>query len=709
MKKSINVFGIKTNNLKNIDITLTRNAINLIIGPSGSGKSSLAYETIAQIAQYEFMSMFADNILEPTYRVREYENMIPAVPIKQSNFNNNAYSTIGTYFGINRNVALIYAALLDLDESFFVLNKESNLCNNCHGLGHVKFLDKNRIVNYDIPIGKNPFRCWNRYVEFYSHIIQQFCASSGINFEKTFRQLSERERELLLFGESQNKFSVRYKKLNSISQRTTKYYGVMTSKPMMPNFSPANHFFSNQECSFCNGKKYSKEHDNFKLYDISIGEFMTMPFVDLKRHIEKIMPRFEENGLMSSMQNIYRFASTAVELNLNYLFFHRSIPSLSGGELQRLRMIQVFNNQLEDFMIVLDEPLAGLHSSERHAIRKSIINLIPKHTLLIVDHGDTFSGVAQNIIALGEGSGIEGGNIIDVNQYLNRQCVKKDFLIAPPSHMLKILLTNRIYHYCGVSLDIGISCMNLITGRSGVGKSTLLREYFSQYFENYIYVNQKPLVGNKNSTIATAIGVSVRISEVFAKNHHKDKRFFSNQTGCDGACSVCLGAGYLEYANGNETKLQLECRECGGTGFNKRLLNYKVSGKNIFNIWNMTIKEAIEFFQDIDKKITKELECAPQLLLSHLKIGQPISSLSGGENIRVKILKSTNSSAKILGIDEPFKGLSNSEIFHVAQHLEKLRSQGKTIIVADHSEAIKQYFACKFELIVSDENILTGI
>ena len=145
MDGSIKIWGIETNTLKNIDVQIERNAINLIIGPSGSGKSSLAYDTIAQIGQHEFMSMFADNVSDPTYRVKAYENMVAAVPIKQSNYNNNIRSTIGTYFGINRSIILIYAAVLGLDEESFVLNKEENLCEECHGLGYIKVLDQNRI------------------------------------------------------------------------------------------------------------------------------------------------------------------------------------------------------------------------------------------------------------------------------------------------------------------------------------------------------------------------------------------------------------------------------------------------------------------------------------------------------------------------------------------------------------------------------------
>lgn len=228
MGDNIVIEGIETNNLKNIDVQIVKKGINLIIGPSGSGKSSLAYDTIAQIGQHEFMAMYADDVYEPSYKVKAFSNMVAAVPIKQSNHNNNMRSTIGTYFGLNRSVGLIYAVMLDLSEAFFVLNKESNLCDKCHGLGYISKLDYNKIIDFNIPLKNNPFRCWNRYKDFYAQMIVNYCVDNGIDSEKTFRELSEKEKKLLLYGESLEKYSVRYKKTNAFSRRTSRFYGVLT-------------------------------------------------------------------------------------------------------------------------------------------------------------------------------------------------------------------------------------------------------------------------------------------------------------------------------------------------------------------------------------------------------------------------------------------------------------------------------------------------
>lgn len=705
MSGTIKIWGIETNNLKNIDVFLKSNGINLIVGPSGSGKSSLAYDTIAQIGQHEFMSMFADDVSEPTYRIKGHENMVPAVPIKQSNFNNNVRSTIGTYFGINKSVILIYAATLGLPEDFFILNKEENLCEVCHGIGSIKVIDPNRIINYDLPLNKNPFRCWNRYKDFYIQIISKFCSDNSIDSNKTFRQLSTEEKHCILYGISNQKYSIRFKKGNYLSQRTTKYFGVMTEQPMMIGFNMSPQYFSDITCEHCHGKKYADQYEQYKLQGVSIGDFMIMPFEQLQPYLQKLSPSLTDLSLTFALQNISKFVQKAIELNLGYLCLHRAIPTLSGGELQRLRLVQVLNTQLSNLLLVLDEPLAGLSGNEKDSVFKCITALSKKHTIVIVDHSDIFANKAKTIIALGEKGGIFGGRLIDANKYLEEQRIINKINVAPAKKNIYVTIDNPIYTYTGVNIKIGQNCLNLITGHSGVGKSTLLREYFPQYFEQYLYINQKPLMGNKNSSVATALGILTPIASLFAKAHNKDKQFFSN--GKDSKCPVCNGAGYIEFGSEYDSIVRLQCKECKGTGFNKMLKQFKLHGKTIFDILNMTIDEATEFFFSFDAKITHSLKETSSLLLGHLKIGQPMSTLSGGENIRIKILKAMNSQAEVFGIDEPFKGLSNNEIFCVVQYLERIRQKGRTIIVVDHSNFIDQYFATHIELIC-ENNILKG-
>lgn len=707
MGESIKIEGIETNNLKNIDVSIVKKGINLIVGPSGSGKSSLAYDTIAQIGQHEFMSMFADEVSEPSYKVRAFSNMVAAIPIKQSNHNNNMRSTIGTYFGFNRSIGLIYAVALGLREDFFVLNKESNLCETCHGLGYVSKLDYNKIVDFNIPVKKVPFRCWNRYKDYFAQMLELFCAEHRIDSSKTFRELSDKEKDLLLYGESTEKYSVRYKKVNALSRRTSKFFGVLTGNPMLPGVGIGRSYYSDFECECCHGKKYSSLFDEFKVEGLSIGEFMTMPFSELKLKIARIENRVSDDRLTFTIKNLKAFVEKAVELKLGHLCFHRSIPTLSGGELQRLRMVQVFTTQLSDLIIVLDEPLAGLSGDEKRSIYNNVVELAKKHTIVLVDHGDTFCSAAAKVIALGEKGGCAGGHLIDAQKYLEKQNAIEPVEAPAVEETIDIELRSSIYKYKGVKVSFAKNRMNLITGYSGVGKSTLLREYLPQCFGSYLYINQKPLLGNKNSSVATALDFSSKISEVFGKKYKKDKKFFSNLTGNDGMCPICAGAGYIEYGDDFHQATRIECRECEGTGFNTILKKYKIKEKSIFDVWRMTLEEAQVFFGDLDKSISVTCATASEIMLGHLRVGQATSTLSGGENIRVKIMKTAKSKADIIGVDEPFKGLSNTEIHAVATFLNNIRERNKTVLVIDHSTGIDRYFSQWIQLENRDD-ILQG-
>lgn len=700
MTDFINIWGIKTNNLKDISVRLNKHSINLIIGPSGSGKSSLAYDTVAQIGQHEFSAMFSDDISEPTYRVNGYCNMVAAVPIRQSNYNTNMRSTIGTYFGLNRSIALIYASQIGATEDFFTLNKEMNLCETCHGIGTVRELDVNKIIDFNVPLNKDPVKCWNRYKDFYSQIIEKYCLEQGIDSDKTFRELSENERHLFLYGESNEKYSISYKKTGAHSRRTTKFRGILTETPMMIGFTPGRQYYSDVQCPVCQGKRYSERFDKYRVHGVSIGELMTTPLSELVAFTKELQGDETLSSMPFIMNELYDFLTKATELNLGHLCLNRSIPTLSGGELQRLRMVQVFNTQLTDLLVVLDEPLAGLSGREKNLVLDNIIDLAKIHTLVVVDHGDTFVKSADNIIALGKGGGKNGGNLIDTEEYFQSQKSQLCFEVSPSTKQtLHLSSSISIYGFKGIDISIELNCMNLLTGKSGVGKSTLLREYLPQLVEQYTYVSQKPLSGSKASSVATLLGIFVKTTELFAKKYARDKTFFSNQNGCAGACPSCSGAGYIEYGD-ESSKTRIECADCSGTGFNRQLAKYTLSGKTMLDLWTMTVDEAREYFRALDKHIASELDKASSLMLGHLILGQSSASLSGGENIRVKLLKASRlkKTANIIGIDEPFRGLSNREIYQVAKYLDELRRSEKTIIVVDHTEDVGKYFFRHLEL-----------
>mgnify|MGYP004467678411 CR=1 FL=1 len=707
MERDIVIKGIQTNNLKDIDVVLKKNAINLILGPSGSGKSSLAYDTVAQIGLHELGAMYSDSVKEPEYKVESFSNMVVTIPIKQLNSNNNVRSTVGTYFSLNPCLAKIFSSLLELPYDYFVLNKTENVCPICLGVGYVKNLDPNKIVDYDKTLEDVPIKCWKKNKDFYRQIIKLYCDEVGIEAREKFRQLSDSQRKQILYGTSKQKFKIKYKVTNHQSTRTTLYYGPMLNISMLKNFSPSDDFYSEIKCEKCNGEKYETGHKTYKICGYSIGEIMMMPFLNMASWIVKVRKNYDCKDIDFSLNQIEMFAQKASELNLGHLFINRNIPSLSGGELQRLRLIQVFSSQLSDLLIVLDEPLAGLSAKEKTVVYENIIDLSKKHTLLIVDHHDVFINVASQIYTLGEGGGKKGGKIIDTGSYINKQHKRLQLDVQPVDRLKHIDVRTEVYAYEGVDLKIAENRLNVISGSSGVGKSTLLREYFPQVFDNYLYINQKPMGGNIRSTVATDLNIATRIIQDFAKKFKQDKSFFSNMTSGDGACKTCSGSGQIVYGSQSQSQIILECKDCKGTGFDKKLSKFKWNELSIQDIWKMTIDDAIEYFEGIDDKVLSKLRLAQSLMLGHLEIGEKTSELSGGENIRMKLIKALDANNKVIGIDEPFKGLNSQEIFMIVKALEKLVNKGKTIIVVDHEEEGFKYFSNHIEL-VNKNGILCG-
>lgn len=697
MNEDIEICGIKTNNLKGFDVKITKNGINLIIGPSGSGKSSLAYDTISQIGLHELNSLYNDSESEPSFKVDSYKNMMVSVPIKQLNSNTNVRSTIGTYFNLTQNIIAIFSSVLDLPYSFFVLNKTENFCPICKGLGTIKTPDVHKIINFNIPLNKNPFRCYRIYKEFYCEMISKFCEEKKIDSSKSFKDLTDSEINELLYGVSKKKYQVKYAKTKYVASRTSYYYGVLLlEKHMMPDFTLSESFYSDTTCPECLGEKFNIEKRDYKVCNKSIGEVQGLPFSELLLWIEEVKSKQLAKNADFSIRQIYDFCKKAVELKLDYLFLNRTIPSLSGGELQRLKLAKLFNTQLKDLLIILDEPLAGLSKYEKQIICENIKKLVPKNTVIIVDHHDVFFDVAKQIITLGEKSGILGGFLIDTKKYLKD--IEQNYELTPHKSDIfeTINLKKQVYRYSGVSLVIETSAMNIITGSSGIGKSTLLREYLPLYFENYEYLNQKPLLGNKDSTVATALGIFTLITSIFSKKYKKERTFFSNHSGDKGSCPVCSGSG-LQFFGSSDVNFSYECKECKGTGFNQELSKYKINDKSIIDILSMTIDEATEYFI-ADKKISSLLKAASNILLGSLVLGQKTSTLSGGENVRMKILKASKSTSNCLGIDEPFRGLSKVEIYYVAKYLASFVDDGRTIIVIDHEEEGVKYFSNRIEL-----------
>jgi len=685
--------GIKTNNLKNIDVKIQKNKITCITGPSGSGKSSLAFDTIYQISKNELNQLYGYENFHNEFSVEAYRNIIPTVALEQNNFNNNPRSTIATYYGIDKLFNKMISFYDNVSFSQFSFNKLESACKKCKGLGYQFSADLIKILDYDSTIKNIPFLNWrNSESDYYKQLIEKYCDEMDICIDEKFRNLDDISKNNLLYGVSHKKYTITYKQSGRKRVKTDFYKGPILrleekiNKNYLENRDIA--FIKKDKCSACNGYRFSNKILKYKLFDKNLGEIYTMELDLLKKWLLKHKSIWENDlYCKGSIEIILSFINKSIHLKLGYLNFNRSINSLSGGELQRLRLAKILNTQFNNILYVLDEPSASLHPSEYNSIAESMLSVIKKkNTILFIDHNLYFLDISDNIIALGPVSGREGGFLVDSMRYVNNSVstiVYKFFKAAS-----YINIENKRYNNIeNLSVSIPVNSLIGICGVSGSGKTSFVKGILPQYIENLIYTSQKPINGNAYSVVATYIDVMANIRTLFSKENNVDENLFSFYANSKGSCSICNGKGYITYQSKFDDRFSYKCPECEGKRFNNVALKYKFNSLNIYEVLNKTVDELIEVFKEIKGNIINALITMKRLGLGYINIMQDVHSLSGGESQRLKLVKAlkSNQKCRCIILDEPFKGLSSSDIRDIIDFLYEIVEDSNTVIIVEHN------------------------
>lgn len=693
--------GIKTHNLKNIDINLHKGEMTCISGVSGSGKSSLAFSTIAGISKAEYDKMTNDNKVELDYDVDSYDDVIMAVPLKQLNFNVNPRSTIMSYFDLQKFVIYVAGIMTGLPLSDFNYNGDGR-CRNCHGLGYELQPNPFSIIDYDKKICEVPFRCWQKtYVDFFRQLLISYCKECGIDSNRRFKELSDKQKEILLYGTGSKKQTFKFKAGGRTRFKTSCYIGPITGleKKTDDIFSHNREQYCTQKkCGCCNGSRLREKTVSKELCKgFSVGDLYTEDIDTLEKDLLKLEKGINKT-LQSALETILTFIGACKKVGLGYLSLTRSISSLSGGELQRLRIAQLIIGKMHDLLIVLDEPTASLYPAEVDFAIDIIEEMRRKNTLLVVEHNKKVIERSDHNIYLGYDGGKNGGYLISKDEYLKLQEGSLQYRFFKGTASEKCLLYSDYVDYEGGELKIPRSSIIGVCGMSGCGKTTILREIFPKYYEDYLYVSQKPLKGNSFTTVATYTKVLDEIRKRFAKALGKDKSCFSRRG--KGGCDKCSGSGVVEIGSLYEEKLFDTCNKCNGTGYLQEVLTWKVDGINIYDIQQMTVDELIELKMNISSKANKMLALLSSLGLGYLKISQRIKTLSGGENQRIKLAEALSENKyAMIGLDEPTKGLGKCEIAKLLELLyDQISRNKKTFIVAEHDPMFLDYCSYFVEL-----------
>lgn len=704
-----NYLGISTNNLKNISIHFNDHEIIYIGGVSGSGKSSLAFDTIAAISENEYGCLISDNKIAPKYKIQKYDAVLVAATLKQLNFNVNPRSTIATYFGLYQHLANILGQYTNIPINSFSPNGLYR-CNYCNGLGYVTLPDEQLIIDWNKTIAENPFKCWSTsYANFFSQLLHKFCTEQNIDETKKFKDLSKTAQNLLLHSKGKTKYKINYKVAGKTRSKTSIYIG-----PFIALSENKNDMFGlNQEkymrshiCPHCHGSRLSNQISLKKVYNNIDVEFMlTQPLSKLEPIIDKIKTLNDSTIIQYACNYLLRFIRYCKKLNIAYLNFSRAICTLSGGELQRLRLIQLLLGKLKNLLIILDEPTSSLNYEESLSIIEAIKKLKANNTIIIVDHNQQLQEIADRKYFLGPKSGLYGGQLITEKEYLNTQQSNLSIPKVLNTNKIIVNLTSNYVNYKG-KLFIYEKTLTGIFGCSGIGKSTILRDILPYQLDDYKYISQKPIKANRISTIASYTELLDEIKLYYAKQTKKDVKIFSLTQ--NGACTKCNGKGIVPLGNFYNEEIFIPCEKCNGTGYNKTALKQCINNLNIYEFLSLTIEEIFDKNLMISKKFNKTINVLIQLGLGHLSLNQKVKTLSGGENQRLKLSKALgNNKTKIYGLDEPTKGLGKKEILNLVYLLyENSIKLEKTFIVSEHNSEFLKLCSHTSELKKDNEDVL---
>ena len=676
------IIGITTHNLKNLNFKAESKEIIGVCGISGGGKASFAYSTIYKLCHETFSSIENGSCDSIEYKVSDFSNIVPSVSIKQNNFNTNSKSTIYSYLNFS---SILSALFKEIPYDLLKLNKPLNECKACQGNGYIQRPDYSLLIDFDTPLRDVPFAPWKTKIygnNKYEILFIEYCNSINVDIKKTFKELSDKEKQLLMQGISSKTFNFKFKHNKKIRTAKMQYVGMsryledLLKSNKISNYNLGLKFSSPVKCSECDGARIDKiRYSDVKIYGINFVDF-------LKKPIDEILIRIKDKFLNNKLYNILKSIST---LGIGYLNLSRSIPGLSGGELQKLRFSNLVNTNISNILIVLDEISSGVHWSDFDNFIKFISHLKEQNNIvLLIEHNSYFLSKCDRLICIGPGAGEQGGNIIDfdLDTRYKRSMQIKETKNKINFIEIKNININNIKNEVIKFPESQITC---IVGKSGSGK-TSLSIFLEQNIDNVIYISQKALRGNIKSNLATYTKINKVIADIFAKEHNLSYKDFMPNEDSDLVCKKCNGNGLIKYERAFENDTIIICPECNGMLFNNLANKYKINNYTISDVYDTEIS----FLNNSIKnpKIQKIGEISKNLSLAHLKLNRKIQTLSGGEAKRIRLLNcllNNNITNKIIIIDELGSGLDNKTCIDIMFFLNSIKNKTKAILIVDHN------------------------
>lgn len=694
----IKIRGLKQNNLKNISLDIPKNKIIVFTGVSGSGKSSIVFDTIAAESGRQMNETYSAWVRGrlPKYEkpnVEFIDNLNPSVVIDQSRLGGNARSTVGTISDMYSMLRLLYSRIGKPyigPASYFSFNNPNGMCPTCAGIGRVMDFDVSNIIDPDktydegcflLPAFGNGKYYWKVYRR-----------PEYFRTDVAWKDLTEKEQNILLYG-SYTKGGERIdKRLEGVYNQFKRL--VLMKGPEEQNdytLKKISTYLYEHECPDCKGKRLNNKVLECKINGYNIADMCDMEFEKLREELRKIT---DERAIAINEQLIEAL-TRMIDIGLPYLNMNRESTTLSGGEAQRVKLVRHMGSSLCGMLYIFDEPSTGMHPRDVYRMANLLKSLRDKgNTVLVVEHDRDIIKIADEIIDVGPLAGKNGGTITFQGSYeelllsstKTGNALKINIKVKEnpriPTGFLPVRNAN-IHNLKNVDVDIPLGVLTVVTGVAGSGKSSLIRDVFAkQYEDKVILIDQSSITATGRSTVCTFLGFFDEIRKIFAKeNNVSDSLFTFNGKG---ACPYCKGRGAITTELVFMDPVTTVCEYCNGTRYSDEALKYNYKGKNIVDVLNMSVEDAVLFFSD-NKKIINHLQSLMEVGLPYISLGQPLSTFSGGERQRVKLAQNIKKKGNIYILDEPTTGLHASDITKVMKILEGIVDRGNTVIVIEHN------------------------
>lgn len=701
MNDLIEIKGLHQNNLKNISLSIPKNKIVVFTGVSGSGKSSIVFDTIAAESQRQMNETYTAWVRGrmPKYekpKVDYIDNLSASVIVDQSRLGGNARSTVGTISDLYSALRVLYSRIGTPyigTASYFSFNDPNGMCSKCSGLGNITDIDTAALVDLDKSwndgMVKLPaYGVGNWYWKIYTE-------SALFDLDKKFMDYSEEEKNILYYGAKTPDGECINKKVEGIVnqlKRTVLMRDTSTIKEASTKRLLS--LIIQKECPCCHGKRLNDHTLSCRINEKNIYEMCELEFTSLREELIKI----EDKRAATIVDDMVESLDRMIDIGLPYLSMNRESSTLSGGEAQRLKLVRYMGSALCGMTYIFDEPSTGMHPRDVHRMCRLLRSLRDKgNTVLVVEHDKDIISIADHIIDVGPLAGKNGGEILFEGSYeklllsgtLTGNAMKEIVPVKDkPRIPVKYLPVRNAncHNLKNVSVDIPLNVLTVVTGVAGSGKSTLIRDVFAkEYVEDVILVDQSPITATGRSTPATFLGFFDDLRKAISKETGQDASMFSFNS--KGGCPVCKGKGSIITELVFMDPVTTVCEACEGNRYNKEALSIQYHEKNIKEILDMSAEEALAFFID-QKKIAEQLRAMLEVGLGYLSLGQPTSTLSGGERQRLKLAKHLYDKGNIFILDEPTTGLHASDIKSILMLFEQFVSRGNTVIIIEHNQDV---------------------